>query len=419
MNRPSLSIGLVLVVLGVAACGGSGGPSPTVVSTPGASPIASADATMAPSAGATPLPPAPSASPVAGASVASKGTLTLLTHDSFALSDSVIAAFQQDSGYTLQVLRAGDAGAMVNQAILSKDHPLGDVLFGVDNTFLSRSLDAGIFEPYDSPAAGTIPQQFQLDLQHRVTPIDEGDVCPVLDSSRFAPPSTAASGSPTASGSSAASGTSGASGFPAAPKTLDDLADPAYRGMLVVENPATSSPGLAFLLATIAKYGDATTGGWLDYWTRLRQNAVLVSQSWDDAYDARFSAGPGAGDRPIVISYATDPAADVVFADPPKEAPSVSLMLDACFRQVEFAGVLAGAANPAGARAFIDFLLSPQAQQDIPLQMFVYPVVPGTVLPDAFQKWAQQAPDPLAVDPARIEQSREGWLDQWTTTVVR
>ncbi len=144
-----------------------------------------------------------------------------------------------------------------------------------------------------------------------------------------------------------------------------------------------------------------------------------MSQSWDDAYDTRFSAGPGGGDRPIVISYATDPAADVIFADPPKDKPSVGVMLDACFRQVEFAGVLAGAANPAGARAFIDFLLSPQAQQDIPSEMYVFPAVTGTTLPDAFKQWAQVAPNPLSVDATQIEQKREQWINEWTDTVVR
>jgi thiamine transport system substrate-binding protein len=326
------------------------------------------------------------------ATAAVGGTVVLMTHDSFALSDSVIAAFGQQTGYTLEVLRSGDAGSMVNQAILSKDHPLGDVLFGVDNTFLSRALDAGIFIPYQSPAAATIPSDLALDPEHRVTPIDHGDVCPVFDEEAFA------------------------TGGPAPPSSLDSLGDPAYSGMIVVENPATSSPGLAFLLATIARYGE---DGWRDFWSRLRANDVAVSPSWEDAYNTRFSAGAGAGDRPIVISYATDPAADTVFADPPKQEPSVGVLLDACFRQVEFAGVLAGASNPRGAQALIDFLLSPTAQADIPLNMFVFPAVPGTTLPEPFERFAQIPSDPATLDPAEIGRNRERWIDEWTTTVVR
>jgi thiamine transport system substrate-binding protein len=379
MSRHALALAMMALALLCTACSNSAVPpasasaSPSVAGTPG----------VTDTPGATLEASGP------------KGSVTLLTHDSFALSDGVIAEFEQESGYGLRILRAGDAGAMVNQAILSRDHPLGDVLFGVDNTFLSRALNAGIFDAYQPAAASGVPAALQLDPEGRVTPVDYGDVCPVIDDAAFS------------------------SGTPPAPKTLDDLAATPYAGKLVVENPATSSPGLAFMLATVARYGEGPAGGWLDYWTRLRANGVAVSQSWDDAYDTRFSAGPGAGDRPVVVSYATDPAADVVFADPPKAKPSVSVMLDACFRQVEFAGVLAGAANPQGARAFIDFLLSPAAQADIPLQMYVFPAVSGTALPDVFKQWAQTASQPLTLDPAQIEQNREQWIQQWTSTVVR
>jgi thiamine transport system substrate-binding protein len=318
--------------------------------------------------------------------------VVLLTHDSFALSDSVIAAFQQQTGYTLKILRAGDAGAMVNQAILSKSHPLGDVLFGVDNTFLSRALDAGIFEPYVAAGLGGVPAEFQLDTQqHRVTPIDHGDVCVDVDGTVI----------PIQDGPS-----------------LAGLAKPGHKGQLVVENPATSSPGLAFMLATIAQFGESGNYTWLDYWHQLRVNDVQVSSSWDDAYDTQFSAGPGAGPRPMVVSYATDPAAQVDFANPPITKPSVYTLLDTCFSQVEFAGVLAGANNPAGAKAFVDFLLSPAAQEDIPGQMYVYPVVVSTPLPASFV-WAIEPLGSLKVDPTAIEQNRERWIDQWTTTVLR
>jgi thiamine transport system substrate-binding protein len=395
----------LIVLAGCAGATTSPSPAPTPSLSASATPPSASPASAAPSSPAESSSSAAEPSASAAAPSGPKGTVILMTHDSFALADSVIAAFTQQSGYGLQVLHSGDAGAMVNQAILSKGHPLGDVLFGVDNTFLSRALNAGIFDPYQSPAASGVDPKLDLDPQHRVTPIDYGDVCPVFDDSRFVNAQRLSQSTPAAS--------------LAAPTSLDDLATAPYSGMLVTENPATSSPGLAFMLATIAKYGEGTSGGWLDYWSKLRANDVLVSQSWDDAYDSRFSAGPGGGDRPIVISYATDPAADVVFADPPKDKPSVSVMLDACFRQVEFAGVLAGTSNPDGARAFIDFLLSAPAQEDIPSEMYVFPAVTGTTLPDAFKQWAQIAPDPLTVDPAQIEQKREQWINEWTDTVVR
>jgi thiamine transport system substrate-binding protein len=295
---------------------------------------------------------------------------------------------------TVKVLKAGDAGQMVNQAILSKGHPLGDVLFGVDNTFLSRALDAGIFQPYHSPALGSIPGEFQPDPQHRVTPIDYGDVCLNIDKAAFA------AGTP-------------------APQRLEDLTKPQYKGMLVVENPATSSPGLAFMLATVARFGESGSYTWLDYWRGLRANDVKVSASWDDAYDTQFSGSAGHGDRPIVVSYASSPPAEVYFASSPPPGPPTAVILDGCFRQVEFAGVLAGGSNPAGAQAFIDFLVSQKAQQDIPLQMFVFPVVKDTPLPDVFVRYAQVPPKPLILDPATIGANRDRWIGEWTDAVLR
>jgi thiamine transport system substrate-binding protein len=370
VRRARLAAAILLVAT---ACGGTPG-----TSSPGA---------VTPTKGAATQTSAPTATP--------GGSLVLMTYDAFALSDSVIAAFQQQTGLNLQILRAGDAGSLVNQAILSKDHPLGDVLFGVDNTFLSRALDAGIFEPYTSPALDSVPAPFQLDPQHRVTPTDYGDVCLNLDKSAFA------------------------SGTPPAPQRLEDLTDPRYRGDLVVENPATSSPGLAFVLATIARFGETGSYTWLDYWADLRANDVLVSPSWDDAYETQFSGSSGHGPRPIVVSYASSPPAEVYYAATPIAEPPTAVVLDGCFRQVEFVGVLSGAADPVGARAWVDFMLSSAVQQDIPLQDFVFPAVAGTPLPDVFRQFAQVPPSPLSVDPVSIEANRERWIDEWTQTVLR
>jgi thiamine transport system substrate-binding protein len=346
-----------------------------------------------PSPTAAPPSGVPATSPSPTTASAAPRDVVLMTHDSFALSDAVIDKFQQQTGFALRVLRAGDAGAMVNQAILSRSHPLGDVLFGVDNTFLSRALEQGIFEPYASPALGRVPAEFQLDPQGRVTPIDYGDVCLNVDK------------------------TFRASQF--GPGALEDLTKPAYKGELVVENPATSSPGLAFMLATIARFGESGDPGWLDYWAQLRANDVLVSPSWNDAYETQFSAGPGKGPRRIVVSYASSPPAEVYYANPPISEPPSAVVLDGCFRQVEFAGVLAGAANPQGAHAFIDFLLSPEAQADVPLQMFVFPAVNATPLPDVFSRFAAVPAHPLSLDPTAIEKNRDRWIDEWTKVVLR
>ncbi len=319
-------------------------------------------------------------------------TVTLVSHDSFAVSKPVLRAFTRETGWKVRVLKNGDAGAALNQVILTKDAPLGDAFFGVDNTFLSRALDANVFARYHAKGTDAIPSALRLDPTDHATTIDFGDVCVNVDK-KWA-----------------------SSTFQVLPKTLEDLADPKYRNLLVVENPATSSPGLAFVAATVAHFGDK----WLDYWDRLRANGVKVVDGWEQAYNGEFSGAAGSkGTRPFVVSYASSPPAEVYFADPqPSVAPTVSL--DAtCFRQVEFAGVLRGAAHPEGARKLIDFMLTQRFQRDMPLTMFVDPAIPNTPLPAVFQKFATVPADPFTLSPSEIGRHRASWIKDWTAHVLR
>jgi thiamine transport system substrate-binding protein len=203
---------------------------------------------------------------------------------------------------------------------------------------------------------------------------------------------------------------------PPAPTGFDDLTDPQYKNLTVVENAATSSPGLAFLLATIKAKGD---NGWPDYWRKLRANGVRVVDSWTSAYESDFTAGGGNGDRPIVVSYSSDPAADIEFSDPHRDTPHVGVVDSTCFRQVEFAGVLHGASNTPGAQALVDFLLARKFQEDLPLQMYVRPVNPAATLPAVFAKWAADPKAPYTMDPQTIGAHRDEWINQWTALVVR
>ena len=204
------------------------------------------------------------------------------------------------------------------------------------------------------------------------TPVDFGDVCVNDDLAWFAEHDLAP------------------------PADLEALADPAYRDLLVVENPAASSPGLAFLLATIARYGD---DGWADYWSRLTANGVEVVDGWTEAYYDRFS-GAGDGDRPLVVSYGTSPPAEVLFADPPIDAPTTGVIADTCFRQVEYAGVLRGTDAPDAAHRLVDFLLTPAFQSEIALNLFVYPANDTVSLPAAFTDFAVVPDHPATLDPA-------------------
>lgn len=325
-------------------------------------------------------------------------SVVVVTHDSFAVSEDVLAEFEEETGITVEILRAGDAGQIVNQSILSKNNPLGDVLFGVDNTFLSRTLDAEIFVPYESPALETVPEEFIIDTDYNVTPIDFGDVCLNYDIAYFEENKLDL------------------------PESLSDLADEAYADLLVVENPATSSPGLAFMLATIAEFGTEGDYTFLEYWADLSDNGVLVVDGWTEAYYGEFSApGRDNGTRPLVVSYASSPPVEFLFSDPaPETAVTGAIFGDnMCFRQIEFAGVLDGANNPDGAQMFIDFMLSEAFQSDMPLNMFVFPVVEDIELPEIFVEYAEIAENPAIVDYALIEENREEWIQSWTEVMLR
>jgi thiamine transport system substrate-binding protein len=312
--------------------------------------------------------------------------LVLMTHDSFALSEGTLEAFTEQTGIAVTVLRSGDAGTMLSQAILTRDNPIADVIFGVDNTFLSRALNENVFAEYESPLLASVDASLVVDS--RVTPIDFGDVCVNYDKAAFLdiPP----------------------------PETLVDLTDPAYRDMLVVQDPASSSPGLAFLLATVGYFGDTGDYTWRDYWVDLEQNGVLVTSGWTEAYQGAFTAGGGGGDRPIVVSYASSPAVGVYFTDPPPdEAPTASL-LDGCFRQVEYAGIVAGSPYPDAAGQLIDHLLSIPVQEDIPLNMFVFPANQDAAIPEVFTRFSPVPVAPAVVAADTIEANRETWIDKWT-----
>jgi len=325
-------------------------------------------------------------------------TVVVVTHDSFAISEDVLLQFEDETGITVEILRSGDAGQMVNQSILSKNNPLGDVLYGVDNTFLSRALDADIFVPYESPALEFVAEDLQLDDQYRVTPIDFGDVCLNYDVAYFAD-----------------------NGLDL-PESLADLAESDYADLLVVENPATSSPGLAFMLATIAEFGTEGDYTFLEYWDDLRENGVLVVDGWSEAYYGEFSApGRDTGTRPLVVSYASSPPVEVYFSDPaPEEAVTGAIVADnMCFRQIEFVGVLDGANNIDGAQQFVDFMLSKTFQEDIPLNMFVFPVLEDAELPEVFVEFVTIPENPAIVDYELIDENREEWIQSWTEVMLR
>ncbi|MCS6964059.1 MAG: thiamine ABC transporter substrate-binding protein [Thermoflexus sp.] len=371
--------GWMLLTALIAACA-----TPTVPPTP-----TSVPATVTPVPTASPVPATPTPTP------SGPRELVLMTHDSFNVSEEVLREFEQRYNVRVQILKAGDAGTALNKAILAKGAPLADVFFGVDNTFFSRAIREDLFEPYRPQGLEEIPQEFLLDPEYRLIPIDYGDVCLNYDKKYFREKGLKP------------------------PETLEDLIRPEYRGLLVVQNPATSSPGLAFMLTTIVYFGEER---WLDFWRALKANDVKITEGWEDAYFKEFSGAAGSpGTRPIVVSYATSPAAEVYFSEGKLTEPPTGNVLgkNTCFRQIEFAGILKGTKNRDLAERWMDFMISLRFQEDVPMQMFVFPVHPKARLPEFFQKFAEVPPEPARMDPTRIDANRERWIQEWTDLMLR
>jgi thiamine transport system substrate-binding protein len=377
MKRSILLTSLVVVAVGCGSSDGSSAPASTT------------------RASTTPA----STAPVSTASVAApSATVTLVAYDSFPPKDTslneALAEFTKSTGIGVNLVIAGDTGTMVTKARLTAGNPEGDVMWGVDNTFLSAALDDKVFTAYESSESNAIAGDLTaLVPGHELTPIDFGDVCVNYDIGWFIKHNMAP------------------------PSSLDDLLEPEYKDLLVVENPSASSPGLAFLMATIAHAGP---GGWHDYWTALRANGVKIVDDWTPAYYEEFSGSAGStGTRPLVVSYGSSPPAEVIFADPPRTDAPTGVVESTCFRQVEFAGVLRGTKHEAEARKLVDFLAGARFQYELPLNLFVYPARTDVKLPDEFTKFAVVPETPLTMDPKDIATNRQQWQDEWTTIVLR
>ena len=320
--------------------------------------------------------------------------LVILTHDSFDIGDELINQFQKDYDAEVIIQKGGDAGEILTKAILTKDAPIADLIYGIDNTFLSRALNEDLFVPYRSPLIDQVPDKFHIDPKYRVTPIDYGYVAvnydlAWIDSNQLTPP-----------------------------RDLYELTTETWRGKLVVQNPSTSSPGLAFLLATINRFGEEGDYTWKDYWSDLKSNDVKVSDGWSDSYYTAFSLW--GGDRPLVVSYSTSPAAEVYYSEEPVNSPPTGVLMnkDAVFLQIETIGIVKGSNNDRLAKRFIDYALNKRFQEDFPTRMWVYPVNKKALLPKIFEFAPEPDPKP-EVQVNASAQDLDGWISDWVDIVVR
>jgi thiamine transport system substrate-binding protein len=302
---------------------------------------------------------------------ATPNEVTLLAYDAFTPQEGIFDAFTAATGAKVKVVTGGDSGVLISKAILTAGTPEGDVLWGLDNTLLSRAQKAELLTSYE--------------------PVDTGDICVNYDKQWFASRNIAP------------------------PTSLEDLALPAYKNLLVVQDPVASSPGLGFLLGTIAHFG---VDNWQNYWKSLKENGVHVSPDWTSAYTIDFSGSSGKGKYPLVVSYGSSPPAEVLYAEKPIDTPPTAVIESTCFRQTEYVGALRGTRNPKLAAQLISYLQDVPFQESMPLSLFVFPVNKKAALPDLFTKFAVAPKNPLTLEPADIEKNRDAWLNSWRDIIL-
>ncbi len=302
---------------------------------------------------------------------ATPNEVTLLAYDAFTPQEGIFDAFTAITGAKVKVVTGGDSGALISKAILTTGTPEGDVLWGIDNTLLSRAQKAELLTSYE--------------------PVDNGDICVNYDKQWFTSRNIAP------------------------PTSLEDLTLSTYKNLLTVQDPVASSPGLGFLLGTIAHFG---VDKWQDYWKSLKANGVHIAPDWTTAYTIDFSGSSGKGKYPLVVSYGSSPPAEVLYAEKPIDAPPTAVIESTCFRQTEYVGALRGTRNPNNAKLLISYLLDVPFQESMPLSLFVFPVNKKATLPDLFTQFAVAPKNPLTLEPADIEENRDSWLSTWRDIIL-
>ena len=314
--------------------------------------------------------------------------LRVLTHSSFNLPKPLLGEFERSAGVRLLLIKGGDAGEMLNKLILTRAKPIADVVFGIDNALWHKAHAANVLDPYDGPAAR---QPSVAEVGAGVVPVTYGFVNLNADKAWLAREKRSV------------------------PTNLLELTRPEWAGKLVVPNPATSSPGLAFLLATVGGLGEEAAFAW---WAQMRANGLKVVKGWSEAYYTEFSRNGGS--RPLVVSYASSPAAEVFYS---KEKitvpPTLNLLLKGgMFRQVEGVALVRGGGQRAAAGQFIEFLRSPAVQQALQTEMWMLPADKGAAPVAALAS----VPTPEAVDNPSADTlaaSSGQWVTRWTRTVLK
>lgn len=309
----------------------------------------------------------------------------LAVHKSFSLPKDAFAAFERANDAKVSVIKAGSGNELVNKLVLSRAQPIADAVYGLDNTTVLKAKEGGILaaaQPSSAAVTAALPH---------AAAVDTGYIAVNYDKAWFAK-----------------------NKLPL-PQSLEDLAKPQYKDLLAMPNPGLSSTGLGFLLANIQGMGEKQA---FDWWAKMRANGVKVTKDWSEAYYTEFSRNGGS--RPLVVGYASSPAAEVHYGKGKFDTPPTGVLFlkGGVFRQVEGAAVLNGAKQPALAAKLVQYLQSASVQKAVPTEMWVYPAVKNTPLPDVFKhaRAPQHSDNPSE---AAIAKNQRRWVSQWIRVVLK
>ena len=330
------------------------------------------------------------------------GELVIVTYDVYGLTEHMLANFENVSGYNITMTKLDDAGSVLDHLLQYKGAQVSDLAIGLDNTYLQTAIDNNVLWPHEVNLSGLSEIALAPYDGVLAAPFDHGYICLNYDSS-------------------VVDGTNYT-----VPTSLWDLTSSEWAGKVAIPSPESSSPGRIFMTATTDYFAndDDNTTEWTDWWTAMKNNDVIITSGWSEAYVTHYTGGYGVweddhiGDAHIVVSYCHSPGVEAWYGS----NYTISTALDlprASLHQVEYAAAVQGG-NLAAARAFIEYLISEEVNLDMPIENSMYSVINGTDLPEenGYRYHSVVPTQPADVSPSEIASNMEAWLEMWNAAMV-
>ncbi|WP_088870116.1 thiamine ABC transporter substrate binding subunit [Aeromonas veronii] len=313
------------------------------------------------------------------ANVFAADTLTVYTYSSFTAEwgpgPKIKQAFEKECDCTLNLVPLEDGVAILNRLRLEGNHSKADLVLGLDDALISEAKQSGLFAPHPAKLDSIkVPGGWQDDT---FVPYDYGYFAFVYDKDKLKQP----------------------------PKSLKELVERSDL-KVIYQDPRTSTPGQGLMLWMKSVYGDKAPAAWAE----LAKKTVTVTKGWSEAYGMFLD-----GEADMVLSYTTSPAYHLIAENKPQY--QAAAFEEGHYRQVEVAAKLRSAKQEKLADQFLQFMVSPAFQNEIPTGNWMYPVI-DTPLPKGFEQMITVA-KPLAFSSDEVAANRKGWIREWLQAVTQ